>query len=356
MFFYPDGYTVDTCAQAAIDISEKFPAGYGISVSNRLVMPVPAGQTFDITGVMHWAWNGNRIYFYPDGDYDSSVQSCGQAASDFSDMFPVDYRVDISNRVATPVAPGETLDIDAVMHWSWNGRDMFFYPAQSDPATCNDVAAEMTSKFPIGYGIDVTNRRDISIPWGQEIAASKGVLHYAWGGSNLFFWPDEDVSLINSKLLKGYRLDVSYLDAVDYHKVKVSPEAAACWKPGSELLLTSHTRWDADRTVAIITESDPVSGMLTLDRPLERPISVADDPTFAVEVALLNRPVVFEAESDADDELIGGHLVVHHTSAAQHIEGIEVKNFGQQGRLGRYPIHFHMSGDHPNSIVKRNVV
>jgi hypothetical protein len=67
ILFYPDGYTVDTCAQAAVDISEKLPAGYRISVSNRLAMPVPAGQTFDITGVMHWAWNGNGIYFYPDG-------------------------------------------------------------------------------------------------------------------------------------------------------------------------------------------------------------------------------------------------------------------------------------------------
>jgi hypothetical protein len=214
----------------------------------------------------------------------------------------------------------------------------------------------MNGRFPLGYGIDVSYQRDTLVPVGQDINASKGVLHYSWGGLTLYFWPDEDVSAINAKLCKGYQLDVSYLDAVDYHQIKVSPEAAFCWKPGSEVLLTSHTRFDADRQVATITASDPVTGMLTLDAPIEKPITMADDPTFAVEAASLTRPVVFEAESDAGNATIGGHLIVHHTDAAQHIEGIEVKNFGQQGRLGRYPIHFHGCGDQPNSIVKKNVV
>jgi hypothetical protein len=365
IYFYPDGHTPATCAQAATEMSMKFPSGYGVSVSNRRAVPVHAGQTFDVTGTMLWAWQGTSVFFYPDGDYDYSVESCGQAASDFSDMFPTTYGIEVSNRAAiptdaptpTPVPLNQTFNVDSIMHWSWNGNGLYFFPAQSDLATCDDVATEINTKFPEGYGIDVSYRRgDTPISAEQDIIASEGVLHYAWRGSTLFFRPDEDVSVINSKIAKGYRLEVSYTDAVDYHQLKVSPEAASCWKPGSELLLTSHTRWDDDRQVATIVASDPETGMITLDRPVKKPITLADDPTFAVEVAPLNRRVVFEADSDPSDAAIGGHLIVHHTASAQHLEGVEIKNFGQQGRLGRYPVHFHACGDHPNSIVKKNVV
>jgi hypothetical protein len=154
--------------------------------------------------------------------------------------------------------------------------------------------------------------------------------------------PVEDVSTINAKLHKGYGLDVSYLDTADYCQTKVSPpEAASCWKPVSEVLLTSYTRFDADRQVATVTALNPVTGLLTLDAPIEKPIMVADDPTFALEAALLTRPVVFKAKSDDGDATIGSHLIIHHTDAVQY----------------RYPIYFYGScGDQPNSIVKRNVV
>ena len=110
----------------------------------------------------------------------------------------------------------------------------------------------MNSKFPIGYGIDVSYRQETSIPVGQQFHASKGILHYAWGGTSLWLWSDEDVSSINAKIRPGYRLEVGYKDAVDYHQIKVSPEAATCWKPGDELVLSSHTRWDKDKQIATI--------------------------------------------------------------------------------------------------------
>ncbi len=106
---------------------------------------------------------------------------------------------------------------------------MFFFPEQSDPSTCQDVADEMNSKFPQGYGIDVSYRRDTSIETGQVIEASKGVLHYGWAGKYLYFWPDETVTEINAKFKTGYRFRVEYLNAVDYHQVQVSPAAASCW-------------------------------------------------------------------------------------------------------------------------------
>jgi hypothetical protein len=122
------------------------------------------------------------------------------------------------------------------------------------------------------------------------------------------------------------------------------------------VLLTSHTRYQDDQQVRTIETSDSVTGIIRLTAPIDKPISLQDHSDFAIEVASLNRRIVFEADSDENDEFIGGHLVVHHTSTPQHIEGIEIRNFGQQGRLGKYPLHFHMCGDSPESLVKKNVV
>lgn len=39
----------------------------------------------------------------------------------------------------------------------------------------------------------------------------------------------------------------------------------------------------------------------------------------------------------------GGHFIVFETSTIQKIKGVEFTNMGQQGKLGRYPVHFHLS-------------
>jgi hypothetical protein len=194
---------------------------------------------------------------------------------------------------------------------------------------------------------------------GQEMTSSK-IIHWSWGSNTLYLdneKTDQNVTEINERFQAGYELEVSLVEPeLDTYEIQVSPAAADCWKPGTEVLLTSHTRSQTDQQVAVIKSRKGTSNFLRFADTIERPLSVANHPDFAVEVALLNRRIVFEADDDAGDEFIGGHLVVHHTSSAQHIEGVEIKNFGQQGRLGKYPLHFHMCGDSPGSLVKKNVV
>jgi len=75
---------------------------------------------------------------------------------------------------------------------------------------------------------------------------------------------------------------------------------------------------------------------------------------FAVEVALLSRNIIFEGGTNLQD---GGHFWIMHTpSVAQTIEGIDIQHFGIQGTLGRYPIHFHFSGDVSGSVVTKNTI
>lgn len=125
-------------------------------------------------------------------------------------------------------------------------------------------------------------------------------------------------------------------------QIYVSPKAAECWGPGAELLITTNTDYSHEYQVVAVHSADPVTGLLTLAEDLELPdgaplSTLANDPRQAVEVARLDRSIVFEAVSDEGDDLIGGHVIFYHTPGIkQHLEGVEIRNFGQAGRLGRY--------------------
>lgn len=131
-----------------------------------------------------------------------------------------------------------------------------------------------------------------------------------------------------------------------------------CWGEGAEVVVTSHTTQHESSQVATIKSVD-LNGVITLEEPIYRPITVEDDPQTGVEVALLTRNIrLTAAEDDSESPLDGGHLIIMHTSAptTQKIIGIESHGFGQQGKLGKYPIHFHMCGSVEGSLLSKLAV
>lgn len=121
----------------------------------------------------------------------------------------------------------------------------------------------------------------------------------------------------------------------------VSNVVKGLWGVGSRVLITSHTVKYDDEQVRTITKvrdhTDPNYTVLELDSSFIRPTTMTDNPDYAVEVALLSRNIVFEGADDDTNDLHGAHLIVLHTpSIQQKLEGVEFRNFGQQGNLGRY--------------------
>ncbi|CAB9513184.1 G8 domain-containing protein DDB [Seminavis robusta] len=315
---------------------------YGTGMSLKITNPVTGDSFTAMGGVHHWAWGGRNMYFFPD-----------ITDEEVSTLFPPGSTMQVEY-IYKP--GGQVMNVRAVHHWAWAGRYTFFYPDGYTTDDCGQAALDFNDAFPVGYGIDVSFRKAVPVPAGQQITATNGVHHWAWHGDKLFFHPDVSVGEVNRLFPPGYVMQVSYSDHTHVNELKLSPEAASCWGPGTELVLTSHTRRPEDRQTAVVTSVDTTTGTVTLNNAIETPISMEDHPDFAVEIASLNRPVVFEAESDTDNSLIGGHLIVFKTETKQHIEGVHIRNFGQQGKLGRYPIHFHMCGTTSNSVVKRNIV
>ena len=132
------------------------------------------------------------------------------------------------------------------------------------------------------------------------------------------------------------------------------------WDVGAQIVITSHTHdWFDNQARTIIGQ---VNVQLTgyvgwkLNATFVRPTTILESKDFAVEVALLSRNILFEGGTDTQIRH-GAHFMVFHTpTIVQNINGVEFRNFGQQGLLGRYPIHFHHCGDVPGSVVSKNSI
>jgi len=132
------------------------------------------------------------------------------------------------------------------------------------------------------------------------------------------------------------------------------------WVKGAEILITSHTRiWNEhqQRTIEKVSKASEAGYVkLELNTPIIRPTTYKEYPEYAVEVALLSRNIVFEGGQD-NNSRHGGHFMVRNTpNILQSIVGVDVRNFGQQGFLGAYPIHFHFCGDVFGSVVAKNTI
>lgn len=72
-------------------------------------------------------------------------------------------------------------------------------------------------------------------------------------------------------------------------------------------------------------------------------------------VGLLTRDIVVRGADDSDSIQFGGHTIIHQACTA-HIEGVEFYKMGQMRKRGRYPIHWHFTGDGTGQYAKNNSV
>ena len=135
---------------------------------------------------------------------------------------------------------------------------------------------------------------------------------------------------------------------------------AQCVRPGDEILITSDSREYDDYSRFIVESVDQSTGELFFETKMNRVLpseASAAEPQLAIEAALMRRDVVFHSEEDIPStHWIGAHSIIFVTpDVVQTIQGVRFENFGQEGELGRYPIHFHVCGD-TESLVSKNVI
>lgn len=126
----------------------------------------------------------------------------------------------------------------------------------------------------------------------------------------------------------------------------ISLAEAMDWVPGQRLVvLTSAIRdypyldQNEVRTIRRVLGSTS----LELDAPLTA--LHYGGPEYQVEVGLLSRSIVLRTSEAvlAQAPTFGGHVLIR--DAAARVSGAELYGLGQQNFLGRYPLHFHHSGN-----------
>ena len=160
----------------------------------------------------------------------------------------------------------------------------------------------------------------------------------------------------------------------DVGATSITLTQAVNWVVGDKIAIapTSFEKDEAeDREIKTIS-SDGLT--ITFDDPLQfkhfsgriyfgDDTATIDDSKYRyvrAEVGCLTRNLIFKGDDDhSKTNLYGAHIMVHrHTGkeAYAKITNVEMTMVGQSFQLRRYPIHFHMQGNVPESFAKNNVI
>lgn len=150
------------------------------------------------------------------------------------------------------------------------------------------------------------------------------------------------------------------------------------WAPESEIVITTTDYIPGHSEQRKIASISPDGLTITLDRPLEHahngeryPLKNLperlgidfDSAETRAAVALLTRSIRIVSAGDAYDDpfaaeapgkYFGGHTIARAGFAKFQMQGVEMYQLGQGGRLGHYPVHFHMARKAPADTFVRD--
>lgn len=146
----------------------------------------------------------------------------------------------------------------------------------------------------------------------------------------------------------------------------ITTTAVSDWRVGERIVIASTAFNPDEAEVRTITA---ISGnQVTLDRPLlyrhygELQTFEGKVLDSRAEVGLLSRNIVIAGDAASTATNFGGHMMVMGHSGdrysespnrgAARISGVEFRRMGQLGRLGRYPLHWHLNGPSPGDFIK----
>jgi hypothetical protein len=139
------------------------------------------------------------------------------------------------------------------------------------------------------------------------------------------------------------------------------------WKVGEQIVIAStdfEGKHAETRTISAVRDGDKTNPIIEFEEGL-RYKHYAGSETYGeqtlemrAEVGLLSRNVVFRGNVETTPQY-GAHIMLApgaSGSVSGKIENIELTDVGQAFKLGRYPIHFHLSGNVNGSYIKNNAI
>ncbi|KAG2383124.1 hypothetical protein C9374_004461 [Naegleria lovaniensis] len=140
----------------------------------------------------------------------------------------------------------------------------------------------------------------------------------------------------------GDKLVIANTDFSDlYHWNDNVPDSLK-WKQGFRFLDQNEVR-----TIVQVVNSQT----FVLNAPLNYTHFAEGD--IRAEVGVLNRNIIFQGDASSESSQFGGHIMFRPGLVMQ-IRGVEITKMGNAGILGRYPMHFHVFGEHAFKMGSAN--
>ncbi|WP_394202509.1 malectin domain-containing carbohydrate-binding protein [Marinagarivorans algicola] len=145
------------------------------------------------------------------------------------------------------------------------------------------------------------------------------------------------------------------------------------WAVGDQIVIASSSTdysHEEVRTIVAVMDLGNTNTQLTLNKPLEHR-HFGEIETYGegenkrtidmrAEVAILNRNVKIQGLASQDTDIhfgdrarfnagmsqgVGGHIMVMGSAGPITLDSVQLHRMGQSGRLGRYPMHWHVAGN-----------
>lgn len=161
------------------------------------------------------------------------------------------------------------------------------------------------------------------------------------------------------------------------------PFASLSWRPGDLVVITSTDYLSSHSEVRQIAEVSPPHSTVNLSRGLAFPHNASvydltekipqgkglpdlESVDTRAAVALLTHSIRIvsgganfgqdlpPANDKSTDRFFGGHVVIRQGFKKVQIQGVEFYQLGQGGKIGHYPLHFHMARKVPNDTFVKD--
>jgi hypothetical protein len=274
-------------------------------------------------------------------------------------------------------APTKTLTADWI---HVNSGGLFRVGTASNPFDKHDFVLTLT-------GTDPNANHVVETATGSmNVNNNNGFLMTASGG-RLQFFGEEKLSFTKLAATADVGATTITVENVIERNFDGTTSAASDgvldWEVGDEIVIASSSYDYTDEEVRTINGVS-VQGdqtVLTLNAPLAHrhygQIESYSNPsrTFDIdlraEVALLNRSITIQGTQDTDNSFgdranygtgagenvgIGAHTMVMSGSGQITVDGVRFDKMGQTGRLGRYPMHWHVAGDRDGDVMRNSSV
>ncbi|MEM9103667.1 MAG: carbohydrate-binding protein [Pseudomonadota bacterium] len=217
----------------------------------------------------------------------------------------------------------------------------------------------------------------------MDIVNNNGFLMAAGGGSLQFYGENKlSFTRLSATAPAGDKaIYVRNLIQRNYDgRYSVESDGELNWEIGDEIVIASSSMDYTHQEIRIITEVTDLgnsNSRLVLDKPLEyrhygqKETYGTGNNTRTIdlraEVALLNRNVKIQGLTSQDtDEFfgdrkrfnaglsqgVGGHIMVMGSAGLVVLDSVQLHGMGQTGRLGRYPMHWHIAGDRTGDMLR----